>query len=449
MIARTVEAFVAHGFEEDDARTRVRLIDDVQRAHETLAGRAPAWSWFTPGRVEILGKHTDYAGGRSLIAAVPRGFAIAASAREDDQIRVLDAGTHDLRAMSLAGAQRQQHGWLNYVAAVVRRLTLNFPGSRLGADLTLKSDLPRASGMSSSSALVVGVATALIRRAGLAEAGDWRRAIRTPLDLAGYLGALERGAAFGSLEGTSAVGVFGGSEDHTAILMCKPGEVSAYQYQPVRLIGEAPMPREWRFILVSSGVVADKAGTVREAYNRASLATVALVAAWNDRFAASHGVLADALASALDEPRVLELFRQSLPLDLQRRVDHFLAEDARIPAALDAFRRGDTHALGELSAASQRDAESLLENQTVETTALVRQARALGAFAGSSFGGGFGGAVWAMAPAGDAPAFAEQWMAGYRAQFPDRREAACFTARPSPGLVEVASSQLLDLYRPL
>ena len=98
------------------------------------------------------------------------------------------------------------------------RLATNFPGSVLGIDITLLSDLPRAAGLSSSSALIVAVATALIRRAALETRDEWRAAIRSPDDLSDYLGAMENGQSFRSLAGDSGVGTHGGSEDHTAIV---------------------------------------------------------------------------------------------------------------------------------------------------------------------------------------------------------------------------------------
>lgn len=434
MIARTLDALVARGFEETDARSRLALVELVQRRHQERLGAAPEWRWFVPGRIEIFGKHTDYAGGRSLLATVPRGFAVAAAPRSDDLVRVFDAPNGDLRILTVSEARQPQHGWLNYVATVVRRLTLNFPGMPIGADITFASDLPRASGLSSSSVLVIAVAVALLRRAGAADTPAWRETIRTPLDLAGYFGALERGASFGALAGTEAVGVFGGSEDHTAILTCTPGHVSAYRYQPVCFEGRAAMPSDWRFVIVSSGVIADKAGSARDAYNRASFSADALLNAWNRRRDTHEAVLAPALAT---EPDGVAGFRAALAPDLQRRLDHFLAEDRRVPAAIEAFARADASELGELSGASQLDAEALLRNQTPETSMLASAARQLGAFASCSFGAGFGGAVWALTTADDAAAFGGRWMAAYRAAFPQHQLAAWFTARPAPPLVEL------------
>jgi galactokinase len=96
------------------------------------------------------------------------------------------------------------------------------------------------------------------------------------------------------------------------------------------------------------------------------------------------------------------------PAELERRLDHFLGEDARIVPALDAFARADAAALGPLSRTSQEQADRLLGNQVKKTVALARTARESGAFAACSFGAGFGGSVWALVDASRAEEFARR-----------------------------------------
>ncbi len=211
------------GFEAADVPGRVGLLRLVIEQHQRHFHADPRTGWFVPGRLEVFGKHTDYAGGRSLVAAVPRGFAVAVTPRDDRQVRVLDARWRDQVVVDLEADAQRFTGWSNYVAVVARRLDRNFPGAPLGADITVASNLPRAAGVSSSSAFVVGVASALIARASLASRDEWREAIQTPLDLSGYLGGVENGFGFRTLSGTSGVGTHGGSEDHTAILNGRAG----------------------------------------------------------------------------------------------------------------------------------------------------------------------------------------------------------------------------------
>jgi len=115
---------------------------------------------------------------------------------------------------------------------------------------------------------------------------------------------------------------------------------------------------------------------------------------------------------------------------LERRLTHFIAEDARVLPALAAFGTADRIQLGELTTASQADAESLLGNQVAETSALASLAREAGGFAASSFGAGFGGSVWALAEASDATEVANRWRESYAARFPALTAAVPVIMRP-------------------
>src|SRR5437868_1633357 len=133
------------------------------------AGTA-AHAWFVPGRIEILGKHTDYGGGRSLLCAAERGVCIMAVPRRDDRVVVRDV-------KRLARIDIPIHpdldvpssGWENYVSTVMRRVARNFPAARRGADIVFASDLPSSSGMSSSSALLTSMFLAIAEINGLTE----------------------------------------------------------------------------------------------------------------------------------------------------------------------------------------------------------------------------------------------------------------------------------------
>lgn len=424
-----------------DLEGRTELLESAVAEFRRVTGHAHSWAWWVPGRIELFGKHTDYAGGRSLVAAVPRGFAVVAGPRDDAVVAARDARW--LAEMQCRPADESTifTGWANYIAVVARRLARNFPGANLGADLVFASDLPRASGVSSSSALVVGVALALIRRAGLTQREEWRSAIRSPLDLAGYLGAVENGLTFGSFAGVAGVGTHGGSEDHTAILNAKPESVSAFAYMPVRPLGEARLPDNWRFVVMSSGIEASKTGDALVSYNRASLATRALTEVWERHTGRPWSTLAAALQSASPADFARAIARETHcdfgSADLTARLAHFLAEDARVPLALEAVAAADPVGLGELSAATQRDANELLGNQVPETAALAVLAREQGAFAASSFGAGFGGSVWAMVHAQDAAAFVDRWQARYLAAYAPPKPVVAFIARPAPAAAEL------------
>ncbi|HEU4628624.1 MAG TPA: galactokinase family protein, partial [Gemmatimonadaceae bacterium] len=391
-------------------------------------------AFFVPGRIEILGKHTDYAGGRSLLCAVERGFVVVAAPRADAAVTVTDARLGETRLLALDPELAVPRGdWGAYVAACVRRVARNFPAARRGASIAFASDLPPASGMSSSSALSTAVFLALDAVNRLADDPRYRAAIPTREALAGYLGTIENGQSFGALAGDLGVGTFGGSEDHTAILCCRSGVVSRYSFAPVRAEGEIALPVDVTFVVAHSGVEAEKGAGAQALYNELSLGAQRILALWNDATGRADPSLAAAVASAPDAPaRIRDVVARATPRDftperLRERFDQFVLESTDvIPRAAEALARGDLAAFGAQVARSQRGAETMLRNQIPETIALVALAHREGAVAASAFGAGFGGSVWALVRADGAERFAERWAAGYAREFPEAAARAVF-----------------------
>ena len=437
------EHFSRLGMADADASARAVLITRARRGFREQLGSDPEWLWFAPGRIEIFGKHTDYAGGRSLLCTVPRGIAIAARRRSDHIVRVLDLSNHEIATIDLAAERPPRPGLDNYASVVARRLAMNFPNASLGAEICILSDLPRAAGVSSSSALVVGIASALIRRGSLDSRPEWLANITSVDDQAWYLGCVENGLTFRGLPSSSGVGTLGGSEDHTAILACRTGHASQYRFVPVQHLNDVAMPRHWTFVVAVSGVHADKAAGVRDLYNRASRATQVLLEIWNSGSANPARSLGEALARTDDAEQALRDRIGDRPADgftaqtLQTRLTHFAREDRRVPAAADAFARLDSSALGRLAADSQRDADELLGNQVPETRALVDLALTKGAFAASAFGAGFGGSVWALVNTDHAEQLAGEWLHAYQRAVPAITDAMSFVSPPGPPLTEL------------
>ena len=395
---------------------------------------------FVPGRLEVLGKHTDYAGGRSLLCAAERGIAFALAPRADARVRIVDGVSKEDLDFTIGPALRRAPGhWANYPLTVARRLARNFPGPLTGADIAFASDLPPAAGMSSSSALVVGFFTAFADVNQLERRHEYLEYIHTTEELAGYLGAVENGRTVGSLRGDAGVGTAGGSEDHTAILCCRAGQLSQFAFCPIRHERSVALPAGWTFAIGVSGVVADKNAAAQEAYNRAAHAVDTIMQAWRAATGRSDLWLADALASAPDAvERMREIVRAAAtePEVLLGRLEQFVAESTEIvPEAGDCLARGDVEGIGLVVDRSQRAAEHWLGNQVEETVALARSARKLGAAAASAFGAGFGGAVWALVTAERADDFLEGWAREYRSAFPVRApHASFFLTRPGPGM---------------
>ena len=396
------------------------------------AGRSALMAFWVPGRIEVLGKHTDYGGGRSLLCAVERGISALVRIRDADppnapRVRIRDAKADLVAEFDFSARVHARPGaWSNYPITVARRIAANFGGPLRGADIAFWSDIPHAAGVSSSSALVVMTFLALGAVNELDARPAYRQAIHGTDDLAGYLGAVENGLDFATLAGDAGVGTFGGSEDHTAILAARRDALVQYRFCPVTFERAIPMPPGATFVVASSGVQAEKTGAALERYNEVSRRLQAALVCWRrttGRADASMGaVLASApdarrrLVSALGSVRDLEL----PPASLIERVEQFDDEtNVIIPAAGDALERGDLAAFGAEVARSQQAAERALHNQIPETVALVDHARALGAAAASAFGAGFGGSVWALVDRDSADAFRDRWALAYRTDFPD------------------------------
>src|SRR5690348_4087089 len=233
---RLVEA----GLSAPAAARKVKLFQQAwhQLEHLRQNGRAEPARYFIPGRIEVLGKHTDYAGGRSLLCTVEHGFCVVALPRSDSLVRIVDVAREQESQFPLSGdLDVITNDWSLYPKTVARRIARNFPGRMRGVDIAFASDLPSAAGLSSSSALVVASFLAISKHNDLEEHPAYRTNIKSREHLATYLGCVENGQTFGTLAGDAGVGTFGGSEDHTAILCCRAGQLSQFRFAPVSLEG--------------------------------------------------------------------------------------------------------------------------------------------------------------------------------------------------------------------
>ena len=261
-------------------------------ARRLLAARvaleAHASALWVPGRLELAGKHTDYAGGRSLLCAVRRGFYVVSAHRDDALLRVLVTiggqraeatlalsnevdDQPNVLSTSAGGEAEGEPEWVKYPAVVARRLSLNW-GSLRGVDLALECDLPPDSGMSSSSAIITLTFLTIAMRNRLASRPEFARLFPNDEALCHYLGCIENGQDCGpELPGAMGVGTFGGSEDHTAIVCCRPAELRQYSFCPTRLERVIPFPHDFTFIIAVSGAAARKGVERRADYNNAAM----------------------------------------------------------------------------------------------------------------------------------------------------------------------------------
>jgi galactokinase len=411
---------------------------------------------FVPGRIEVLGRHTDYAGGRSLVCAMDKGFSFVAAAVKGGTVRLGQESaefapvefplTSDLAPV--AGH------WSNYPMTMARRIARNFGASGLqGVDIFFESSLPIGSGMSGSSALMMMTFTAIAAINRLSERPAFRANIATPMDLAVYLACAENGQGWKGLSGDTGVGTFGGSEDHAAILMGRPRQLSLFGFRPASLQRELAWPPGWRLAVAFSGVRAEKTREALEKYNMASRRAAAAVAGYNRgrgtsfstlREVADHvGLVTDASwrragtgLAFLDGGAGAGADAGAEAPGLADRVRQFVMDDrGHIPRAITALERRDLPGFGQQISASHRASRRFLWNIVPEIDWLQKQAIRLGSAGASGFGAGFGGSIFAVVPQGSARSFLAAWREGYLRRWPEREaEASFFLTEPGPGI---------------
>ncbi len=439
-----------------------RLLRDAHRALDD--GNVPRdgrREWIVPGRIEVLGKHVDYAGGRSLLCTVERGLALVGRPRPERTLVVRDARRREAVAVPFDEVPYGTMPWAVYPRTVVRRLVRNFGNAVQGCDVALASNLPAAAGVSSSSALTVGLTLVMSALSGLPSTPLWREGIPDRVSLAGYVGALENGADFGVLGGERGVGTMGGAQDQTAILCSVPDQLEVFRWAPVRHERSVPWPSDYTFVIGVSGVVAAKTGAARDQYNRVARMARHLMQAWNDaRGDASTRAdapvprtLSDALlqaaggAAMTEVPRIMIDAARASATDeftadaLEARLHQFFEETFHIvPGAADALAALDLDMFGRLVAQSQAGAERALGNQIAATVGLVALAREIGAVASSAFGAGFGGSVWAMVRQDESERFLARWRERYlRSRTGHSARTLFFASAPSVPAFEIVT----------
>jgi hypothetical protein len=153
--AALAAALVRRGLDAEERARKESLFDLVVNTFRALdhagvfmpstAAEDDVHAWWVPGRLEVFGTHTDYAGGHTLVCAVPRGFAVLARRRVDGLVRIVDAARNQDMSWHSSQpvpepAQSSATGWRRYVGVVARRLARNFPGAALGVDIVLDRD---------------------------------------------------------------------------------------------------------------------------------------------------------------------------------------------------------------------------------------------------------------------------------------------------------------------
>ena len=281
-----------------------------------------------PGRANLIGEHIDYHGLPVLPIALRRAIRVRFTPRTDRLIRAT-SGDYGHREFEWTAPLTPitAGDWENYLRAAAQTVSARW-GIGNGIDAIVKSDLPPAAGLSSSSALLVAFTLALLRANHLHPTFDE------------LMEVLPDGEQF--------VGTRGGGMDHAAVLGSREGCASLISFNPAA-IRHIAIPPGWAFLVAHSRVHAEKSGAIRERYN--------------------------AIRASLEGPVR----------------DHVRTEAARVTEAVDALQRNQPERFGQLLLASHASLRDRLHVSVPALDQLVDAALASGALGARLTGAGFGG----------------------------------------------------------
>lgn len=338
-----------------------------------------------PGRVNLIGEHTDYNDGFVLPMAIDRAVWIAARPRVDRRVQMVACDfdyAHSEFVLDAPITRDAVHTWSNYVRGVA--WVLQARGIPLaGADFVIRGDVPVGSGLSSSAALEVCAATMFIALA---------RASVSQVELARLCQQAENefvGVRCGIMDQfTSALA----QADHALWIDCRD-----LSYRHI------PLPRDVTIVVCDSRKRRDLANS-----------------AYNERRAECAQVARALGVAALRDVNVDELTRRAstLPPVLAQRARHVITENARVLAAVAAAERNDLATFGALMNESHTSLRDDFEVSCVELDALVEIARAqTGCWGARLTGAGFGGCTVNLVDMREVSRFIEQVTRAYHARF--------------------------------
>lgn len=357
----------------------------IEQAFQKIFGTPPEVVVRAPGRVNLIGEHTDYNEGFVLPAAIDRYVWFAGRRRRDRSVRAHSIDFQDSAEFSLdANEKDAQHPWSNYLRGVSKFLEAD--GHRLsGADVVFGGDVPREAGLSSSAAVEVAATT------------FWQRLMNLRLDPV-YVVKLSRkaenefvGVPCGIMDQfISALG----RQDHALFLDCRD---LAHRHVPLR--GEV------KIVVCNSGVKRALAQSEYEVRLKQCRQAVAQL-----------GTAGLAVKSLRDvDVDDLETARDTLSEILLRRARHVVTENQRVLEAVKVLEDGDLERFGELMNASHESLRDDYEVSSKELDVLVEIAwQQPGVLGARMTGAGFGGCTVNLVRQEAAEAFAEAMREGYK-----------------------------------
>ena len=376
-------------------------------AFRKLYGRAEGVRVFrAPGRVNLIGEHTDYNLGFVLPVALDLATYIATAPSTDGKLRIYSEFRKEMRAWNAAdlGALTPARHWTDYPIGVAQELLC--AGFAIEpANLLIRSTVPEGSGLSSSAALEVSTALALLAGRPLDPLSLARLCQRSEHNFAGIpCGIMDQ-----------YISVFG--REHSAVEI----DCRSLSHRFVEL------PAGITFVAVNTMVKHALAGS---AYKERVAECAAAVAGIKQKFPEVES-LRDV------SPQQLESVEPSLPAVVARRARHVVTEDARVGRYVEASVRGDLALMGKLLVESHRSLQHDYEVSCAELDFLVDTALAIDGVLGSRMtGGGFGGCTVTMLRPDAVPRFSQQMARAYERQFHTTPQV--YACRPSAGAGEVS-----------
>jgi galactokinase len=353
-----------------------------------------------PGRVNLIGEHIDYHDLPALPMAIQRRVSITFDERSDPMIRAFSDG-YEMREFALSEGEPFPPGdWGNYLKAAAQLVTRRWHLSR-GLNATIESDLPVAAGLSSSSALMTGMALALLR------VNDINPTLANLMEL------LPDGEQF--------VGTRGGGMDHAAVLASRAGSALLLRFAPLK-IKPIQIPPGWAFIVAHSLTVAQKSGSAKEQYNSRRVAGMK----------ALRKLGSPSYREALSGNSEHDL--GSLSEDERSAFLHVTSEAKRVELAVTALQDNRVEEFGCLLSASHASLRDQLRVSNPALDELVECALDCGAVGARLTGAGFGGCAIVLCGMSDRESIAEKLTRRFyakRAEFV--RDRHLIFAEPSAG----------------
>jgi galactokinase len=343
-----------------------------------------AWA---PGRVNLIGEHTDYNDGFVLPMALNMGVGIYARRRNDNRVRLYAEGPQEMGEFSLAElTPSKQHPWLNYPMGVSKEL-LALDANLCGIEGVIHADLPIGAGLSSSAALEVASALAFLY------------ACDTTIDRKILARAAQRAE-------NSFVGVNCGIMDQFIALFAEPDTALFLDTRDLSF-SHVPLPSADQYVIAmcDSNVKHSLAGSEYNARRRECETALARL----------QTKLPEAQSLRDISYTDFEQYRDLLPEPVNRRAEHVISEIERTREACDVLAAGDVAAFGRLMNDSHTSLRDLYEVSCKELDILTELAHRVPGVLGSRMtGGGFGGCTVNLVGTRDLEAFQRLVTAGYK-----------------------------------